>query len=290
MLSGIGPAKHLQEMGISLLTDLPGVGHNLNDHPDFVLKYKCNKPVSIWPQTRPLGQMRAGLRWLLRRNGACASNHFDVVACLRSAAGVEYPDIQLTISPVAVDHEDWKPLQEHAFQIHVGLMRTHSRGKISLVSKNPENPPRILVNYMKDPRDRALLRKGVRIVRELVEQPAFAALCGEEIYPGIDKQSDDDLNECLRSRLTTQWHLSGTARMGACTDQRAVVDAMGCVHGLKQLRVVDASIMPAATNGNTNSPTIMIAEKLSDSILGLEPLSRLEEPFWQNPHYETSQR
>ena len=290
MLSGVGPAAHLGEMGISVIADLPGVGQNLNDHPDFVLKYRCTKPVSIWPQTRPLGQLMAGARWLLRRDGVCASNQFDVVACLRSSAGVEYPDIQLTISPVAADHEGWSVLPEHAFQIHVGLMRAYSRGAISLRGSDPSLPPRILVNYLKDPRDRDLLRKGIRIVRELVDQPSFSSLCGDEIYPGADRQSDGDLDKCLEARLATQWHLSGTARMGGHNDKGAVVDASGRVHGLRHLRVVDASIMPAATNGNTNSPTIMIAEKLSDAILGMPPLSRLEVPVWQNPHYETSQR
>ena len=290
MLSGVGPAHHLGEMGISVVADLPGVGQNLNDHPDFVLKYKCTKPVSIWPQTRPLGQLMAGARWLLRRDGVCASNQFDVVACLRSSAGVEYPDIQLTISPVAADHEGWSVLPEHAFQIHVGLMRSYSRGAISLRGSDPSLPPRILVNYLKDPRDRDLLRKGIRIVRELVDQPSFATLCGDEIYPGADRQSDGDLDKCLEARLATQWHLSGTARMGGRDDKGAVVDAAGRVHGLRHLRVVDASIMPAATNGNTNSPTIMIAEKLSDAILGMPPLPRLELPVWQNPYYETSQR
>ncbi len=290
MLSGIGPEQHLREMGVPVVANLAGVGQNLNDHPDFVLKYKCKKPVSIWPQTRPLGQIIAGVKWLLQRNGACASNHFDVVACLRSAAGVEYPDIQLTISPIAVDHNGWTALQEHAFQIHVGLMRTFSRGEISLRSNDPTQSPNILANYMTDPRDRHILLKGIRIVRELVKQSSFADLCGDEIYPGIDLQSDIELSKCLESRLTTQWHLSGTARMGSKNDKGAVVDELGRVHGLQKLRVVDASIMPAATNGNTNSPTIMIAEKLSDAILGLAPLQRAEVPVWQNQNYQTCQR
>jgi len=290
MLSGVGPASHLEQMGIAVLADLPGVGQNLNDHPDFVLKFRCCEPVSIWPQTRPIGRVWAGIRWLLRRDGICASNQFEAVACLRSAAGVEYPDIQLTISPVAVDDQTWEPLPEHAFQIHVGLMRAHSRGNITLRDASPSSPPRILVNYLKDPRDRDLLRKGIRIVRELVGQPAFAPLCGEEIYPGISAQSDAELDACLEQKLATQWHLSGTARMGAKNDRGAVVDAQGRVHGLARLRVVDASIMPAATNGNTNSPTIMIAEKLSDAILGKIPLPRVDLPVWQNRNYETCQR
>ena len=159
MLSGVGPAEHLRSHCIDVKAELPAVCLNLNDHPDFVLKYKCLQPVSIWPKTRLLGRAFAGMQWLINRTGVCASNHFDMVACLRSAAGVEYPDIQLTISPVAVDDQSWDPLPEHAFQIHVGLMRAHSRGEITLRDADPKSPPHILVNYLKDPRDRDLLRR-----------------------------------------------------------------------------------------------------------------------------------
>ena len=290
MLSGVGPASHLKDHGITIIADMPGVGQNLNDHPDFVLKYRCLKPVSIWPQTRLVRRTFAGIRWLLRRDGICASNQFEAVACVRSAAGVEYPDIQLTISPAAVDDQTWKPIPEHAFQIHVGLMRGFSRGNITLRNADPASPPRILANYLKDPRDRDLLRKGIRIVREIVNQPSFKPYCGDEMYPGVGSQSDDDLDTCIEEKLNTQWHLSGTARMGSSNNQEAVVDPHGKVHGLSRIRIVDASIMPAATNGNTNSPTIMIAEKLSDSILGKTPLPRIEVPVWQNKDYETCQR
>ena len=290
MLSGVGPASHLKDHGITIIADMPGVGQNLNDHPDFVLKYRCLKPVSIWPQTRLVRRTFAGIRWLLRRDGICASNQFEAVACVRSAAGVEYPDIQLTISPAAVDDQTWKPIPEHAFQIHVGLMRGFSRGNITLRNADPASPPRILANYLKDPRDRDLLRKGIRIVREIVNQPSFKPYCGDEMYPGVGSQSDDDLDTCIEEKLNTQWHLSGTARMGSSNNQEAVVDPHGKVHGLSRIRIVDASIMPAATNGNTNSPTIMIAEKLSDSILGKNPLPRIEVPVWQNKDYETCQR
>ena len=289
MLSGIGPEDHLESMGIDVKADLPGVGQNLNDHPDFVLKYKCLQPVSLWPKTKPLAMAAAGVQWLLTREGICASNHFDALACIRSGAGVEYPDLQITISPIAVD-DNWAPLKEHAFQIHVGLMRAHSRGRIELRSNDPADAPRIFVNYLQDQRDRELLRKGIRLVRELVEQPAFNNLKGDEIFPGPDMQSDDDLDRKLNTHTTTQWHLSCTARMGAATDRHAVVDACGQVHGFSGLRVVDASIMPFVTNGNTNAPTIMIAEKLSDVILGNAPLPLIEAKSWKSGNYEATQR
>ena len=290
MLSGIGPKDHLKSMGINLKADLPGVGQNLQDHPDFMIKYKCLKPVTLWPKTKKLNSVGAGIQWLLTREGMCASNHFDAVACVRSGPTVEYPDLQFCISPIAMDDNTWQPLQEHAFQVHVGLMRTHSRGKIELRSSNPADPPRILVNYLKDKRDRELMRKGIHLVRELLDQPAFSELKGEEIFPGDICKSDSDLDTKLNSHTTSQWHLACTARMGLKTDKFAVVDNSGKVHGFNGLRVVDASIMPFAPNGNTNAPTIMIAEKISDKILGSKPLPRLDLQTWQSQDYHTYQR
>jgi len=290
MLSGIGPKDHLKSMGINLKADLPGVGQNLQDHPDFMIKYKCLKPVTLWPKTKKLNSVGAGIQWLLTREGMCASNHFDAVACVRSGPTVEYPDLQFCISPIAMDDNTWQPLQEHAFQVHVGLMRTHSRGKIELRSSDPADPPRILVNYLKDKRDRELMRKGIHLVRELLDQPAFSELKGEEIFPGDICKSDSDLDTKLNSHTTSQWHLACTARMGLKTDKYAVVDNSGRVHGFNGLRVVDASIMPFAPNGNTNAPTIMIAEKISDKILGSKPLPRLDLQTWQSQEYHIYQR
>ena len=290
MLSGIGPKDHLKSMGINLKADLPGVGQNLQDHPDFMIKYKCLKPVTLWPKTKKLNSVGAGIQWLLTREGMCASNHFDAVACVRSGPTVEYPDLQFCISPIAMDDNTWQPLQEHAFQVHVGLMRTHSRGKIELRSSNPADPPRILVNYLKDKRDRELMLKGIHLVRELLDQPAFSELKGEEIFPGDICKSDSDLDTKLNSHTTSQWHLACTARMGLKTDKYAVVDNSGRVHCFNGLRVVDASIMPFAPNGNTNAPTIMIAEKISDKILGSKPLPRLDLQTWQSQDYHAYQR
>ena len=134
------------------------------------------------------------------------------------------------------------------------------------------------------------MRGGVKLVREIVNQSAMAILTGKEIFPGDDVQNIADLDQCLNSHVATQWHLSGTARMGSKADKGAVVDANGRVHGIGGLRVVDASIMPTVTNGNTNGPTIMIAEKISDHILGKTPLPRVQTDVWKNPHYNTAQR
>ena len=289
MLSGIGPSAHLRDMGVEVVRDLPGVGRNLQDHPDFVLKYRCKRPVTIWPRTRPLQRIAAGAMWLIARKGVCSSNQFEVVGCIRSARGIDYPDLQLTISPIAVDAESWEPIPEHAFQIHLGLMRAHSRGSVTLRDSNPTSPPRILVNYLEDDRDRELMRRGIRLVRNLVDQPAFKDLCGVEISPGADARSDENLDAHLNADTTTQWHLSGTARMGTSNDLGAVVDSQGRIYGISGLRVVDASVMPTVTNGNTNGPTIMIAEKLSDAILGKPPLPRIDADVLQHPDHQFHQ-
>jgi choline dehydrogenase len=138
------------------------------------------------------------------------------------------------------------------------------------------------MNYLQDKRDREALRSGIRLVRELVDQPALAPYRGAEIFPGDAAQSDAELDKHINTHTTTQWHLSGTARMGTDPDNVAVVDTNGRVHGIKALRVVDASIMPTVTNDNTNSPTLMLAEKLSDAILGIPALPRIEAEIWSN--------
>eukprot|EP00746_Dinoflagellata_sp_MGD_P145704 gnl/MRDRNA2_/MRDRNA2_78280_c0_seq3.p1 gnl/MRDRNA2_/MRDRNA2_78280_c0~~gnl/MRDRNA2_/MRDRNA2_78280_c0_seq3.p1 ORF type:complete len:580 (-),score=102.04 gnl/MRDRNA2_/MRDRNA2_78280_c0_seq3:335-1852(-) len=284
MLSGVGPARHLQELGIQVVADLPGVGANLHDHPDFVMKYRCLQPVTLWPYTKGIKSIVAGAQWLLTGEGVCGSNHFDAVGVVRSAPHIEYPDLQLCMSPIAMDGLTWEPMQEHAFQVHVGLFHTHSRGRLELQNSDPSTAPRILVNYLQDSRDREAMRRGIRIVRELLDQPAFAALCGDEVFPGRHAQSDSDLDEHLNTNTYSQWHLVGTARMGSKDDPEAVVDADGRVYGIDRLRVADASIMPAVPNCNTNAPTIMIAEKLSDAILGQAPLDRSEVKIWQRSH------
>ena len=279
LLSGIGPVEHLQDMGIDVVHDLPGVGQNLQDHPDFVLKYKCKKPVSVWPKTKPFGKLMTGIRWITKRDGLAASNQFEVVGCIRSDPRLDYPDLQLTITPLAISAVGWEPIQDHAFQIHLGLMRAYSRGYVELKSPDPEIQPSIKVNYLKDERDIQRMVEGIKIVRKLTKQPSFVEYTGEEIFPGKDNISDFDLRESLLENLASQWHLVGTSKMGPASDKMAVINQDGAVHGLTSLRVVDASVMPSITNGNTNGPTIMIAEKLSDKILNKKPLEPLEIPI-----------
>ena len=292
MLSGLGPAEHLKAHGISVVADLRGVGQNLNDHPDYVLKWRCLKPVTMWPQTRAMTKLLTGLKWLGTGTGPAASNHFDTVATVRSRPGIEYPDLQFTLAPIAMQGTSWTPVVGHAFQIHVGLMRAQGRGEITLGSADPLQPPRIQANYLTEPADLAAMVEGVRLVREIAAQPAFDTLRGEEIEPGPAVENDEQVAERLRAMTVSQWHLSCTARMGAATDPEAVVDTQGRVHGVPGLRVVDASIMPEVVNANTNATTIMMAEKISDAILDRPPLPPAgpEAEVALNPRWATHQR
>ncbi len=292
MLSGIGPAAALQKHGIDVVADRPGVGQNLNDHPDYVLKWHCTQPVSVWPDTHGIRRIWTGMRWLATGRGSAGTNHFDTVAAVRSREGIEYPDLQFTLAPIAMDGDSWDPIQGHAFQVHVGLMRAQSRGAITLSSADPRQSPKILCNYLTDPADILTMIRGVHQVREIVAQPAFDSYRGTEIEPGEDVRTDDQIATRLRACTVSQWHLSCTARMGAINDPGAVVDAEGCVIGLSGLRVVDASIMPEVVNANTNAPTIMIAEKISDAILGRPalPAAGPEADVWTNPQWATQQR
>lgn len=290
MLSGVGPEETLARCDITPVKLLPGVGERLSDHPDTVVAYRCRQPVSISPWTRAPGKWWVGLRWFLSRQGLGGSNQFEAGAFIRSRAGVQNPDLQLTFMPLAVKPGSTDVMKEHAFQIHIDLMRPTSLGRVELVSDDPRQPPSIVFQYLKTERDREDMRAAVRLVRELVEQPAFAELRGEEVSPGAAIQSDDALDAWARQTMETGYHAAGTCKMGPAGDPEAVVDPELRVHGLEGLRVVDASIMPLIVSGNTNAPTIMIAEKVSDMLLGLAPLEPSEAAVWYHPHWQSAQR
>ncbi|HEF4761204.1 TPA: choline dehydrogenase [Pseudomonas putida] len=290
LLSGIGPASELRDLGITVKHDLPGVGRRLNDHPDTVVQYLCKKPVSLYPWTTAPGKWWIGARWFATHDGPAASNHFEAGAFIRSRAGVEHPDLQLTFMPLAVKPGSVDLVPSHAFQIHIDLMRPTSLGSVTLNSADPRQPPRILFNYLKTEQDRADMRAGARLVREIVAQPAMAAFKGEELVPGPHAQSDEALDAWARQVTETGYHASGTCKMGPAGDAEAVVDPHLRVHGLDGLRVVDASIMPIIVSGNTNAPTVMIAEKASDMIRGRSPLPRSQAAVWTHPQWRTRQR
>ncbi len=290
MLSGIGPGAQLRELGIDVVADRVGVGQNLQDHLEIYMQRECTQPVTLYKYLNLVSKALIGARWLLTKSGIGATNHFESAAFIRSAAGVEYPDIQYHFLPVAIRYDGKSPSRSHGFQAHVGPMRSPSRGKVWLRSNDPLEPPRIQFNYMSTQQDWEQFRNCIRLTREIFDQDAFKEYVGAEITPGIDLQSDDELDDFIRDAVESAYHPCGTCRMGDASDAQAVVDVDGKVIGVDGLRVVDSSIFPRITNGNLNGPTLVVAEKLSDSILGRHPLPVCEQQPWINPDWRTSQR
>ena len=289
-LSGLGPAAELAELGIPVVHDLPGVGENLQDHLEFYFQVACREPVSLYPAVKPLGKLRVGLRWLLFKDGLGATNHFETCGFIRSRPGVEYPDIQYHFLPLAVAYDGSTLAKEHGFQAHVGPMRSKSRGWVRLRSRDPFEKPRILFNYLSQPEDWVEMRACVRLTREIFAQAAFDRYRGREIQPGADVVDDARIDEFIRAKVESAYHPSCSCKMGAATDPTAVVDPEARVYGVEGLRVVDSSIMPSITTGNLNAPTIMIAEKAADHILGRGMLRPSDAPFHRAANWRESQR
>lgn len=287
-LSGIGDGNKLNKLGIAIEADLPGVGQNLQDHLEVYVQHSCPRPVSIYPATKPLTKLKIGVEWLLTKKGWGASNQFESGGFIRSRAGVEYPDLQYHFLPIAINYDGRSPAGGHGFQAHTGPMRPTSRGTVELRSSDPRIPPRILFNYTASENDRQVMRDGIRHTREIFAQSAFDDFRGAELAPGVDVESDEALDEFVRDKGESAYHPSCTCKMG--TDDHSVVDAHGRVHGIQNLRVVDASIMPNIVNGNLNAPVIMMAEKLADRIGGRETLPPLDVPVYSAPDWETRQR
>jgi choline dehydrogenase len=288
-LSGIGNAAALRGLGIDPALELPAVGENLNDHPDLVVQHRCLQPISLFGANRGIGKLVTGLRWFAGLGGLAGSNHFEAGGFLRSRAGVDTPDLQLTFMPLAIKPGSTLDVGEHSFQVHIDLMRPKSLGRISLRSSNPAEPPAICFNYLAEPQDRADLRTAVRLTREILAQPALAPYRGEELNPGGAVQSDAEIDAWVRRSVETCYHPVGTCRMGV-DPRQSVVDGECRVHGIAALRVIDASIMPAIVSGNTNAPTIMIAEKASDLVRGRQALQRDAAPVWLHPAWASAQR
>jgi len=276
MLSGIGPPGELKAHGLPVIKALPGVGENLQDHLEFYFQVACRQPVTLYAWTGLLGRALVGARWLLLRTGLGATNHFETGGFIRSRPDVPYPDLQYHFLPLAVSYDGRGLASEHGFQAHVGPMRSKSRGFVRLASPDPLRHPRILFNYMSHAEDWQEMRAAVRLTRQIFAQPAFDPYRGREIQPGAEVVEDDAIDAFIRERVETAYHPSCTCKMGAADDPLAVVDAEGRVRGVAGLRVVDSSIMPSITTGNLNAPTIMLAEKLSDHILGRPPLPRAD--------------
>ncbi len=270
--SGVGPAALLRDLDIPVVHDLPGVGANLQDHLELYLQYACKQPVSIYPATKWWNQPAIGAQWLFLGKGLGASNQFEAGGFIRTRVAFEWPNIQVHVLPVAINYNGSKGVQEHGFQAHMGSMRSPSRGRIHLKSRDPRQHPSILFNYMSHEQDWQEFRDGIRLTREIMNQPALDPYRGRELSPGVSVQSDAELDEFIRNHAETAFHPSCSCKMGS--DDMAVGDGQGRVHGMEGLRVVDASIMPLIITGNLNATTIMMAEKIADRIRGRQPLPR----------------
>ena len=290
MVSGIGPAAHLAEHGIDVVADRPGVGRNLQDHLELYIQAAASQPVSLFRYWNLPGKAYVGARWLLSRSGPGASNQFESAAFIRSAAGIDYPDIQYHFLPIAVRYDGRAAAEGHGFQAHVGPMRSRSRGAVALRSADPREAPSILFNYMSHEEDWQDFRTAIRLTREIFAQEAFAPYYKHEIQPGADVQGDDELDDFIRAHVESAYHPCGTARMGARDDPMAVVDPETRVIGVDGLRVADSSIFPRITNGNLNAPSIMVGEKASDHIAGRAPLAPDNSEPWIHPDWRTAQR
>jgi choline dehydrogenase len=289
-LSGIGPADELRRHGIEIVHDLPGVGENLQDHLEFYFQVAVTKPVTLYSTMGLFAKAMIGARWLLRRDGLGATNHFESCGFIRSRAGIQYPDIQYHFLPLAVSYDGKTLATEHGMQAHVGPMRSKSRGRIRLASPDPLDAPKIFFNYMSDPEDWQDMRACVRLTREIFAQAAFDPWRGREIQPGAEVTSDAAIDDFIREKVESAYHPSGTCKMGSITDPTAVVDPEARVIGIEGLRVVDSSIIPSITNGNLNAPTIMLAEKAADHIRGREPLAASNAPYYVAENWREAQR
>ncbi|MBA5779180.1 choline dehydrogenase [Stappia sp. F7233] len=288
--SGIGRAADLQALGIAVVADRPGVGANLQDHLELYIQQACTQPITLYKHWNVFSKGLIGLQWLLRGTGLGASNHFETCAFIRSRAGIRYPDIQYHFLPFAVRYDGRAAAEGHGFQVHVGPMRSKSRGRVALTSPDPKAPPSIRFNYMSHPDDWTEFRTAIRLTREIFAQPAFAPFRGQEIQPGEAVQSDEALDDFIREHAESAFHPCGTCRMGAADDPYAVVDPEGRVIGVDGLRVADSSVFPQITNGNLNAPSIMVGEKMADHILGRDPLPPSNQEAWIHPHWQTAQR
>jgi choline dehydrogenase len=290
MLSGIGPGAHLKANGIEVVADRPGVGQNLQDHLELYIQQESTKPITLNSVLNPFSKALIGAQWLFFKSGLGATNHFEAAAFVRSAAGVDYPDIQYHFIPAAVRYDGKSAAKAHGFQAHVGPMRSKSRGAVTLRSPDPKTKPKIQFNYMSQPDDWRDFRHCIRLTREIFSQAAFDPFRGEEISPGKAVQSNEELDNFIRNHVESAFHPCGTCRMGRADDIGSVVDPECRVIGVEGLRVADSSIFPRVTNGNLNGPSIMTGEKASDHILGRTPLSPSNQEPWINPRWQTSDR
>ena len=287
-LSGIGKAETLQAAGIEQHHELPGVGENLQDHLEFYFQFKCLKPISLNGKIDPLNKLLIGMRWILNKSGLGATNHFESCGFIRSKASLEWPDLQYHFLPAAMRYDGKEAFAGHGFQVHIGHNKPKSRGAVKVVSSDVNVAPQIQFNYLSHQDDIEGFRACVRLTREIINQPGLDEYRGEEIQPGLTVQTNEQIDQFVRSSVESAYHPSCSCKMGE--DAMAVVNSETKVHGIESLRVVDSSIFPTIPNGNLNSPTIMVAERAADIILGKTLLAPNKAKVTVADDWQNSQR
>ena len=281
LLAGIGPREELEELGIDVVADLPGVGRNLQDHLEVYIQYASKQPVSIGPWLKHRHKPRIGAEWLFLRRGVGASNHFEAGGFIRSNEQVDYPNLMFHFLPIAIRYDGSRPAGDHGYQVHIGPMYSDVRGAITLKSRDPFEHPAMRFNYLSTEADRREWIEMVRAARAILTQPAFAPFNGGELSPGPGVETDQEILDWVARDAETALHPSCTAKLG--TDPDAVVDPASMrVHGVEGLRVVDASVFPYVPNGNLYAPVMMVAEKAADLIAGNTPLAPEQVPFYRH--------
>ena len=282
LLSGIGPARELADLGIDVLADLPGVGRNLQDHLEVYIQHQSLRPVSMQPSATQLWRRPfIGAQWMFLRSGPGASNHFEGGGFVRSNDDVTYPNLMFHFLPLAIRYDGSAGAKGHGYQVHVGPMYSDARGTLTLASRDPSEHPALRFNYLSTAQDRREWVEAIRVARLILEQPALEEFDGGETSPGPSVSSDAQILDWVGRDAETALHPSCTARMGV--DDLAVLDPLTMrVHGIDGLRVVDASAMPYVTNANIYAPVMMLAEKAADLIKGDTPLAREPLEFYRH--------
>jgi choline dehydrogenase len=280
-VSGVGNAAELEALEIGVVHDLPGVGENLQDHLEVYIQYGSKQPVSVAPAMKWRNRPWVGFKWLFFRSGPGATNHFEAGGFIRGDDDVAYPNLMFHFLPVAIRYDGSSPAGGHGYQVHVGPMYSDARGSVKVTSKDPRVHPALRFNYLSTELDRREWLEAVHAARTILTQPAFDPYNAGELSPGPGVATDEEILDWVARDAETALHPSCTCRMGV--DELSVIDpATMRVRGLDGLRVVDASVFPYVTNGNIYAPTMMVAEKAADLILGITPLPAENVPFYRH--------
>jgi choline dehydrogenase len=278
-LSGVGNAHELEAIGIKPVHDLPSVGENLQDHLEVYVQYASKQPVSVAPAMKYRNRPWVGAQWVFGRRGPGATNHFEGGGFARSNEDVAYPNLMFHFLPIAIRYDGTAP-KGHGYQVHVGPMYSDARGSVKVVSTDPRRHPALRFNYMSTETDRREWVEAIHVARNILTQPAFDEYNDGELSPGAGVATDEQILEWVAKDAETALHPSCTCRLG--TGEDSVIDPTSmAVHGLEGIRVVDASSMRYVTNANIHAPTVMLAEKGADLIMGNTPLPAINEPFYR---------